>query len=141
MKMNYHIGNIITGGLISLLIFSNGILSKFVGDSEAVFIVHTLGFLSIFAVKLFTKTKIEKFPSELYLYTGGILSIFIILLESITMKKIGVSLTVLFLIIGQLTSSLTIDHFGLFGRSSHKFTLKKSMGLMLIFAGIIIINS
>ncbi|WP_320046354.1 DMT family transporter [uncultured Ilyobacter sp.] len=138
--MNYHIGNMFTGGLISLLIFSNGILSKFVGDSEAVFIIHTLAFLSILAVKLFTRTKIEKFPAGIYLYAGGILSIFIIFLESVTMKKIGVSFTVLFLIIGQLTSSLIIDHFGLLGRSIHKFNLKKSMGLILIFAGIIIIN-
>jgi transporter family-2 protein len=74
------------------------------------------------------------------LYAGGILSIFIISLESVTMKKIGVSFTVLFLIMGQLTSSLVIDHFGLFKRSIHKFNLKKSMGLILIFAGIIIIN-
>ncbi|WP_319205364.1 DMT family transporter [uncultured Ilyobacter sp.] len=138
--MNYHIGNMFTGGLISLLIFSNGILSKFVGDSEAVFIIHTLAFLSILAVKLFTRTKIKEFPTELYLYAGGILSIFIISLESVTMKKIGVSFTVLFLIMGQLTSSLVIDHFGLFKRSIHKFNLKKSMGLILIFAGIIIIN-
>ncbi|WP_321328292.1 DMT family transporter [uncultured Ilyobacter sp.] len=138
--MNYHIGNMFTGGLISLLIFSNGILSKFVGDSEAVFIIHTLAFLSILAVKLFTRTKIKEFPTELYLYAGGILSIFIISLESVTMKKIGVSFTVLFLIMGQLTSSLVIDHFGLFKRSIHKFNLKKSMGLILIFTGIIIIN-
>ncbi len=140
MKLNYHIGNIFTGGLISLLIFSNGILSKFTGDSDAVFIIHTLAFISILAVKLVTGTKIRNFPTEVYLYTGGLLSILIIFLESVTMKKIGVSFTILFLIIGQLLSSLAIDHFGLFRRQVHKFSIKKSLGLLLIFAGIIIIN-
>ncbi|WP_319370857.1 DMT family transporter [uncultured Ilyobacter sp.] len=140
MKINYHIGSIFTGTLISVLIFLNGNLSKFIGDTEAVFIMHTLAFLSILAVKLFTRTKFKDFPTEIYLYTGGILSIFIISLETITMKEIGISFTILFLIIGQLVSSLTIDHFGLFGRAVHKFSLKKSIGLVFVFAGIIIIN-
>jgi transporter family-2 protein len=133
-------GNIFTGILISLFVFLNGILSRYTNDMSALFIVHVLGFLSILLIKFFKKSKIEKFPVQYYLYLGGLCNIVIIFLENVTMKEIGISFTILFIIIGQLMFSLIVDHFGLFGRESYKFGMKKSMGLLLIFAGIAAIN-
>lgn len=136
----YYIGNIFTGALISLFVFFNGALSKYTNDISALFIVHVLGFLSILLVKFFKKSRIEKFPTQYYLYLGGLCNIIIIFLENVTMKKIGISFTILFIIIGQLMFSLIVDHFGLFGRASYRFGMKKSMGLLFIFAGIAAIN-
>lgn len=136
----YYIGNIFTGILISLFVFLNGALSKSTNDMSALFIVHVLGFLSILLIKLFKRSKIEKFPVQYYLYLGGLCNIIIIFLENITMKKIGISFTILFIIIGQLTFSLIVDHFGLFGRSRYKLDMKKNVGLLFIFAGIAAIN-
>lgn len=132
--------NILIGMLISLLIFLNGALAKYVGNFSSLLIVHSLGLLSIWFFKFFTKIPNKKLPRQIYLYFGGILSIMVIFLENLTMKEIGVSVTIIFLIVGQLVSSLIIDHFGLLGRKSHKINREKMFGFILILVGIIFIN-
>lgn len=136
----YYLGNIFIGVLVSLFIFFNGLLSASTNENISLLIVHILGLASILIVKLIRKEKIKTLPKELWLYLGGTVSLFVILLENLTMQKIGISVTVLFLIIGQICCSIVVDHFGFFNRDIYKFEIKKAFGLIFIFVGILLLN-
>ena len=136
----YYTANIIVGILISFLIFLNGALSKVVGNFTALVIAHVIGFFLISIVSLVSKSKATKYPKEFYLYLGGVFNIFNFFIQNITMQKIGVSGTVIFIIVGQMLSSLIIDHFGLLGRKIHKIEKKKFISIGLILFGAILIN-
>lgn len=136
----YYIGNIGIGILISLLIFLNGFLSKYVGNFTALFLVHLIGFITIGVFKLFDKTQKKSYPKEFYFYLGGLFNILTFFSQNITMKNIGVSSTIIFIIVGQMMSSIIFDSFGLFGRDVHKLEKKKTMGFLIILFGAILIN-
>ena len=135
----YYIGNIGIGILISVLIFFNGALSKIVGNFTSLFIAHVVGFVGIAVINYFDKSE-KKYPKEVYLYFGGIFNILNFFIQNITMKTIGVSSTVIFIIVGQMISSVIIDHFGFLGRKVHKLNPNKIISFLVILIGAIFIN-
>lgn len=54
---------------------------------------------------------------------------------------IGVGNAVLFILTGQLLSSAMIDHYGLFDLTVSPLTIRKSVGLGCVIAGLVIINN
>ena len=56
----YYIGNIGIGILISLLIFFNGFLSKYLGNFTSLLIVHIVGFITIGIFKYFVTAQALK---------------------------------------------------------------------------------
>jgi len=136
----YYIGNIGIGVLISFLIFFNGALAKIVGNFTSLFIAHLIGFIVIAIIDFFHKRKKTVYPKKIYLYFGGIFNILNFFTQNITMKTIGISSTVIFIIVGQMLSSVLIDHFGLFNRTVHKLNLKKVFSFSIILIGAVVIN-
>lgn len=136
----YYIGNIGIGILISLLIFFNGFLSKYLGNFTSLLIVHVVGFITIGIFKYFNKASRIKYPKEFYFYLGGLFNILTFFSQNITMKNIGVSSTIIFIIVGQMISSILVDHFGLFGREVHKLQKNKIFSFLIILFGAILIN-
>lgn len=136
----YYIGNIGIGILISFLIFINGALAKIVGNFSSLFIAHIIGFIVIAIIVYFKKAKKIKYPKTIYLYFGGIYNILNFFTQNITMKTIGISSTVIFIIVGQMISSIIIDHFGFFGREIHKLQPNKLISFSIILAGAVLIN-
>ena len=53
---------------------------------------------------------------------------------------LGVSLTVSLSLLGQLITSLVIDHFGCFNMPVAEFDKKKILGLVIIIAGIYVMT-
>lgn len=136
----YYTANILVGILISILIFLNGVLAKTVGNFNSLAISHFVGFFLIAIIKfIFVKEKVV-LPPKLYLYFGGVFNILNFFIQNTTMKIIGVSGTVIFIVVGQMLSSLIVDHFGLLGRSVHKIEFRKFFSLLLIIIGAIFIN-
>lgn len=116
----------------------NAILGKTVGQMEATFFVHIIGTLATGVVLLvgLGKGNLGKFmEAPWYAYLGGIISVLIIYGVAASIPKVGVAVATTAIIVGQVSTALLIDTFGLFGLSKVPFSLLKFGGLVLLAAG------
>jgi transporter family-2 protein len=75
------------------------------------------------------------FHQPLWLWSGGALSLFIILAITVAPPHIGVAATVGFVIAGNLVMATVIDYFGLFGQDAIGLGWMRLAGLGLLAAG------
>lgn len=77
-----------------------------------------------------------KTPLPFYFYLGGVFVAFYVLSVTWVAPQFGVGNAVAFVLLGQLISMATIDHFGLLGAPVHAITLPRSIGLVLMSVGV-----
>jgi transporter family-2 protein len=75
------------------------------------------------------------FRQPLWLWSGGLLSLFIILAITVAPPRIGVAATVGLVIAGNLVMAAVIDHFGLFGQDAIELGWMRLAGLGLLAVG------
>ena len=131
---------LISGFLIALMVSVNTALSKVIGETYSVFIIHLTGLVILLGLCLLKGNRV-KFYREvpLWIYFGGGLGIFIVLFNNITIQNIGVSLALSLGIAGQIMTSVFLEHIGFLDSVQNKFSLAKLPGIILIFLGSIII--
>ncbi len=131
---------LISGFLIALMVSVNTALSKVIGETYSVFIIHLTGLVILLGLCLLKGNRV-KFYREvpLWIYFGGGLGIFIVLFNNITIQNIGVSLALSLGIAGQIMTSVFLEHIGFLDSVQNKFSLAKVPGVILIFLGSIII--
>lgn len=78
---------------------------------------------------------VDVLREPLWLWTGGALSILIILAITVGSPRIGVAPTIGIVIAFNLVAAAIIDHFGLFGQESTPLTSTRVLGLLLLGAG------
>lgn len=129
------------GALIAIMIMINGVLSNFVGNYLSTVIIHIVGLVAVVLLLIINKSKI-KISKEipLYLYSAGAIGVFTVLFNNLGFAVLGVSVPLALGLLGQSLASIIIDHFGFFGMKVLKFDIKKSVGLLLITLGIIIMT-
>ena len=71
-----------------------------------------------------------------YVYLGGLFVVFYVLGITWIAPKFGVGNAVAFVLLGQLISMATIDHFGLLGATQHTITPSRFAGLVLMAVGV-----
>lgn len=134
--MNYFI-SILTGTILAIMISLNGGVSNVSGNYASSVIIHFIGLIGIIFVLIFTKSKITKLKGiPFYMFTGGLIGIFTVIFTNASFAGLGVSLTVSLSLLGQLITSLIIDHFGYFNMPVVRFHSKKIIGFIIIIAGI-----
>ncbi|KUK35892.1 MAG: bacterial/archaeal transporter family-2 protein [Clostridia bacterium] len=116
----------------------NTCLSKVIGLLEANFIVHVIGAAALVALLLLKLgqgdlSRIGEAPW--YAYLGGLLSVVIIYTVMFSISKLGVAVATTSIIVGQVSTALIIDHFGLFGLKEIPFTWWKLLGIVLLATG------
>lgn len=117
----------------------NSIMGKVTGLLEATLVVHVVGtgviLAGLFLLKL-GKGDLARLPQvPWYAYLGGALGVAIVYGVIFSIPRLGVALATTAIIVGQVTTALTIDHFGLFGLEKISFTWVKGLGLALLAAG------
>lgn len=138
--MNYFI-SIFTGIVLAIMISLNGGLGNISGNYASSVIIHFVGLIGIIFVLIFTKSKIKNLKGiPFYMFTGGLIGILTVLFTNIGFMGLGVSLTVSLSLLGQLITSLVIDHFGYFNMTVVEFDKKKILGLIVIIAGIYVMT-
>ena len=138
--MNYFI-SIFTGIVLAIMISLNGGLGNISGNYASSVIIHFVGLIGIIFVLIFTKSKIKNLKGiPFYMFTGGLIGILTVLFTNIGFNGLGVSLTVSLSLLGQLITSLVIDHFGYFNMTVVEFDKKKILGLIVIIAGIYVMT-
>lgn len=71
---------------------------------------------------------------------GGILGAFFVIVQVLVVPKIGVSTTLLAVIVGQIILSVVIDHFGLFGAERRPVDMNKLAAVVLMFIALYLYN-
>ncbi|MFN2470609.1 MAG: DMT family transporter [Gaiellaceae bacterium] len=112
---------------------------------ERVGIVPALAFSTLVAVAggLVVLSVVERnagglrdtFREPAWLWTGGLLSLLIVLAITVATPRIGVTATVGLVIAGNLAMAAVIDHFGLFGQGEVPIGWARLLGLALLAAG------
>lgn len=71
---------------------------------------------------------------------GGVIGATLVISMLIAAPKLGATLMLACFVTGQLTSSLTIDHFGWVGYSIKPATVMRTLGVILLLAGVLLIE-
>ena len=138
--MNHFI-SIFTGIIVAIMISLNGQVSGIAGSYASSVIIHLVGLFGIILVLIFTKSKIGNLKGiPFYMFTGGLIGILTVLFTNASYIGLGVSLMVSISLLGQLVTSLVIDHFGYFNMPVSEFDKKKILGLIIIIVGIYVMT-
>jgi transporter family-2 protein len=137
----YAITMLAAGIGIPVLAAMNAALGRYLGAPMlAGAILLAVGFLTALVVALITGpgaiVKLASAPRHLLL--AGILVAFYVLSITAIAPKFGVGNAIFFVLIGQLLSAATIDHFGLFGTQTVVLSWPRLGGLLLMAAGVLL---
>ncbi len=138
--MNILITNFI-GCLLTIMIYLNSGLTDNVGMVNALIFIHIGGLLGTIVINIVKKNKItydKTIPFILYL--GGCVGVFNVLFNTTAFSVIGASLTATIGLLSQLITSIIFDVYGIGGTEKIPFNKKKIYGLLVILAGIIIME-
>jgi bacterial/archaeal transporter family-2 protein len=112
----------------------NGGLGKKVGVIEGSFISFAVGTLALLFILLFFGTgnisAIGTVPK--WKLIGGLLGAFFVIVQVLVVPKIGVSATLIAVIVGQIILGAVIDHFGLFGGNRILIDKQKTIAIVLL---------
>ncbi len=76
-----------------------------------------------------------------WIWTGGIFGIIYVFGNIILMPKIGSMQTIIFPLLGQVTTGLIVDHFGLFRSNITYATPERIIGVVLVFVGVVLASA
>ncbi len=75
-----------------------------------------------------------------WVWTGGAFGATFIVVTIVLTAKIGATLTLASIIVGQLMAALIVDHYGLFGGTVVRLTPTRVMGVVLLLLGVTLIR-
>ncbi len=128
--------SILSGVLISVMLLFNGQLSGAYGNAFATVLIHIIGLVAISMWLLIKKQSLSHTLREpKHLYLGGIIGVVTVLLTNVTFIHLGLSLTLVLSLLGQIVAALVIDGMGLLGAKKARFEKKKLIGVALVAAG------
>ncbi|WP_347828314.1 DMT family transporter [uncultured Planktomarina sp.] len=137
----YAITMLAAGIGIPVLAAMNAALGRHLGAPMlAGAVLLAVGFLTASVVALITGpgalVKLASAPRHLLL--AGLLLAFYVLSITAIAPKFGVGNAIFFVLVGQLLSAATIDHFGLFGAQSVPLSWSRLCGLLLMATGVVL---
>lgn len=135
---------LVSGALMPLQAGINGLLAKQVhGVLPAATISFIVGTCALIIIVLLQK----QVPSITTLkslhwwhWAGGLMGAFFVTTAALAGPKLGALLFMTLVLAGQLMSAMTLDHFALVGYKEAALSLSKIAGLLLIVAGIWLIQ-
>lgn len=75
-----------------------------------------------------------------YAWIGGLYGAFFVAVAAFAAPRIGVGALLTAAVAGQLAAALVLDHFGLLGLEPRPATLARILGLLLVFAGALLVR-
>ena len=109
-----------------------GVLAAFVFAS---LIGTALGIAVLLASGRTLRSVAEGFREPIWLWSGGLFGMFIVLTVTFTPPRIGTTATVALLIAGQLAMAAAIDRFGWFGYDAIPLAWPRVLGVTLLAVG------
>ncbi|WP_348622683.1 DMT family transporter [Paenibacillus peoriae] len=137
-KIVFYIIAILTGACLSFEGALFGKLGEQVGELEANFYNFFMGTIISLIILIFfgrgNLSKIMKLPKWNLL--GGILGVIYMLSIVIGVPLVGVGISMITVVVGQMVTSVLIDHYGWFGRTKKKVSGKRLASLILMLGAL-----
>lgn len=134
IKLIFPLLALIGGMAIAMQGQINGGLGKKVGVIEGSFISFSVGTLALLFILLFfgsgNISAISTVPK--WQLIGGLLGAFYVIVQVIVVPKIGVSASLMAVIVGQIILGAVIDHFGFFGGNRFPIDKQKMIAIVLL---------
>lgn len=130
---------VILGGMgLSVKAGLLGPLGHEVGELWATLSIFGVGAaLTFFLMLFFSPRESPSFFSQPpLLLIGGILGPIYVVILTVVTPVIGIALTMIGILAGQVSKSLIIDHYGLFGTTERKIDNKRIIALVFIIAAL-----
>ncbi|KQC98591.1 DMT family transporter [Acinetobacter soli] len=118
-----------------------GPLGAQVGELWATFSIFGVGAALTFLLMLFfiPRNTPSFFSIPSWQLLGGVLGPIYVIILTITTPVIGIAMTMIGILAGQIFKSLMIDHFGLLGVSHRKIDSKRLVALVFIVIALILV--
>jgi transporter family-2 protein len=100
--------------------------------------VALAGFLLVMRTPLPERAQWAAVPAWAWL--GGILGAFYVASSVIVGPRLGAATLLALVVLGQLGTSLVVDHFGWLGFAHHPLTVVRLFGAALLFGGVLLIT-
>ena len=128
---------LIGGGAVGMQSPIAGAMGQKVGGTASSFIIHLSGmvFSGLF---LFLRggERIREWKTlPWYMLAAGIFGLILYLTISATLPRLGSTMMVVLIIIGQLVTGVIIDHFGLLGVITRHIDLSRGLGVLALVLG------
>jgi transporter family-2 protein len=133
---------IVVGSLIALQAPINSGLGKATGTMPAAAISFTVGTLLLIGIVVVSGEigNVAKAADVRWYYLiGGILGAAYVTTVLLTVRTLGAGGVTAATVAGQLTMSVVIDRFGLLGLEETPITLTRVIGVLLLFAGTLLV--
>lgn len=117
-----------------------GPLGSEVGDLWATFSIFGVGAALTFLLMLFFSPRNAPsfFTQPSWTLSGGILGPVYVVILTVAVPSIGIAMTMIGILAGQVLQSIVIDHYGLFGTAHRKMDSKRIVALFFITAALIL---
>ena len=114
-----------------------GAIGRKVGGAASSFIVHVSGAIfSGILLLLLGGEKIREWRSlSWYMLCAGAFGLILYLTINVTLPRLGSTMMVTLIIIGQLLVGVIIDHFGLLGLATRHIDLPRVLGVIALLVG------
>lgn len=132
---------VIAGGMgLSIEAGLLGPLGGEVGDLWATFSIFGVGAALTFLLMLFSPRNSPSFFAQpAWQLLGGVLGPIYVIILTVVTPAIGIAMTMIGILAGQVFKSLIIDHFGLLGTSRRKIDSKRIIALIFIIAALVMV--
>ncbi|MCK8105005.1 DMT family transporter [Pseudoalteromonas sp. 2CM36K] len=116
-----------------------GPLGSEVGELWATFSIFAVGAALTFLLMLFFSPQNSPsfFSQPPSLLLGGVLGPVYVVILTIATPNIGIAMTMIGILAGQIFKSLIIDHYGLFGTTERKIDVKRIIALAFIIISLV----
>jgi transporter family-2 protein len=131
------------GMLLPIQAAINNRLRGYVGGPiPATLISVGVSTLTMFAVLAATRTSVPTSGKggPWWVWTGGVLGVVIVIASLGLVSRLGAAYLFALFVVGQMTASLVIDHYGLLGVSQHEISPVRLIGVLLLIAGVVLIR-
>lgn len=103
--------------------------------SLVTFVVGLLALIAYVAVMRIPFQSSTAPDAPWYAWTGGVFGAFIVLGSTLIIPKLGATVTITLMIVGQLVASVAFDHFGVLMEQPQPVTMMRVFGLLMLVAG------
>jgi len=136
---------LIAGALVPFQAGTNAILGRTLGHPLWATIASLLVSLMcvlplVLALRLQLPKLGEAFQAPLWIWFGGLAGVIFITAALMLVPRLGGTGFIACVIAGQMMTALLIDHFGLMGLAEKSASLGRISGVLVIFAGVMIIQ-
>lgn len=125
------------GIIVTVMNSFNGQLSQVFGTFIATTLIHFIGLITFVLIMLVKKEKILlKNCLPFYLYTGGIVGVFTVVFNVVSIDVIGVTLLTALGLLGQMIASIILEQKGWIGSIQKSISPMKCISLVIVMIGI-----